>query len=88
MYRFSTVMDTNGKLHDIDIEDIAYILPDINIIGFKNNKEIKLMKKDCKQLCFDIQIYKNLKEANRKMSEEFIRYYKELKERYYERFNR
>ena len=88
MYRFSTVMDTNGKLHDINIEDIAYILPDINIIGFKNNKEIKLMEKDCKQLCFDIQIYKNLKEANRKMSEEFIRYYKELKERYYERFNR
>lgn len=62
MYRFSDVMDINGKLHNIDVENIAYIIPDINIVGLKNNKEIELMKYDCIQLCSDVEAYKSLGE--------------------------
>lgn len=62
MYRFSDVMDINGKLHNIDVENIAYIIPDVNIVGLKNNKEIELMENDCKQLCSDVEAYKSLGE--------------------------
>lgn len=62
MYRFSDVMDINGKLHNIDVENIAYIIPDVNIVGLKNNKEIELMENDCIQLCSDVEAYKSLGE--------------------------
>lgn len=62
MYMVSDVMDINGKLHNIDVENIAYIIPDINIVGLKNNKEIELMKYDCIQLCSDVEDYKSLGE--------------------------
>ena len=78
MYRFSDVMDINGKLHNIDVENIAYIIPDINIVGLKNNKEIELMENDCKQLCFDVKAYRSSEEINKKIIKKYIKDYKEL----------